>query len=48
MHCIKLFFCQSRSDGFCRVLCQSGSCVGVAGNLLKLYTFIHQMGDAVK
>lgn len=33
----------SSSDGFNRVSGQSGSCVGVAGKILKLYTFVHQL-----
>lgn len=30
-------------DGFNHVLCDTGSCVGVAANLIKLYNFRHQI-----
>ena len=27
------------SDGFCQLLCEASSCIGIAGNQLKFYTF---------
>ena len=38
-----LIFLFSCSDGFHQVSCEAGSCVGVAGDMIKLYTFSHQL-----
>ena len=31
------------SNGFNYVTCEAGSCVGVAGDVIKLYNFTHQL-----
>ena len=33
------------SDGFSKLLCESGSCVGIAGNQLKFYTFYSKLDN---
>lgn len=36
IYVICLFVC---SDGFRQLLCEASSCIGIAGNQLKFYTF---------
>ena len=34
-----VLFCVVYSDGFRQLLCEASSCIGIAGNQLKFYTF---------